>query len=139
FPWGGFRSRSCLTRCCSSSAVATMGSRPHPPARGPEAASCSHNTGFANRGGLCFSIPEVLPMTVARPLVLAFTCLALSALSTRADEPAADSDSAGPVSYYRDVRPIFQQHCQGCHQPARAQGGYVMTSHADLLKETESG
>ena len=29
---------------------------------------------------------------------------------------------------------IFQQHCQGCHQPAKPQGGYVMTSYADLLK-----
>jgi mono/diheme cytochrome c family protein len=38
------------------------------------------------------------------------------------------------VSYYKDVRPIFQQHCQGCHQPAKAEGSYVMTSHAELLK-----
>lgn len=41
------------------------------------------------------------------------------------------------VSYYRDVRPILQQHCQGCHQPAKAQGGYVMTSYADLLKKSD--
>jgi hypothetical protein len=43
------------------------------------------------------------------------------------------------VSYYKDVRPIFQQHCQGCHQPAKPQGGYIMTSHADLLKDTDRG
>jgi len=42
------------------------------------------------------------------------------------------------VSYYKDVRPIFQQHCQGCHQPAKPQGGYVMTAHADLLKAGDS-
>ncbi len=47
--------------------------------------------------------------------------------------PAAAAD-APPVSYYRDVRPIFAQHCNGCHQPAKAQGGYVMTGYADLLK-----
>jgi WD40 repeat protein len=41
------------------------------------------------------------------------------------------------VSYYKDVRPIFQQHCQGCHQPAKAQGGYVMTSFTDLLRKTD--
>lgn len=40
------------------------------------------------------------------------------------------------ISYYKDIRPIIQQHCQGCHQPAKAQGGYVMTSHGDLFKET---
>jgi len=29
---------------------------------------------------------------------------------------------AGPVSYYKQVRPLFQVHCQCCHQPAKAQG-----------------
>ncbi|MBA4190749.1 MAG: hypothetical protein C0467_22415 [Planctomycetaceae bacterium] len=43
------------------------------------------------------------------------------------------------MSYYKDVRPIFQQHCNGCHQPAKPMGGYVMTSHADLLKAGERG
>jgi WD40 repeat protein/mono/diheme cytochrome c family protein len=46
----------------------------------------------------------------------------------------APASAAEPVSYYKQVRPLFQQHCQGCHQPARPQGGYVMTAHADLLK-----
>ncbi len=42
---------------------------------------------------------------------------------------------AGQISYYKQVRPIFQQHCQGCHQPAKAGGGYNMTVYADLLKK----
>ena len=37
-----------------------------------------------------------------------------------ADPPKA----AGKVSYFKDVRPLFVQHCQGCHQPAKAKGGY---------------
>src|SRR6266702_936534 len=41
------------------------------------------------------------------------------------------------ISYYKDVRPIVQQHCQGCHQPAMAKGGYVMTGYGDLFKKTE--
>lgn len=41
------------------------------------------------------------------------------------------------ISYYRDVRPIFQQNCQGCHQPAKAQGGYVMTGYSDLFKKSD--
>ena len=54
---------------------------------------------------------------------------------------AADPPAAVPakVSYYRDVRPIFQQHCQGCHQPAKAGGGYVMTDFAAMQKTGESG
>jgi WD40 repeat protein len=56
-------------------------------------------------------------------------------------DQAKDKDAApaGPVSYYRDVRKIFQQNCQGCHQPARAMGGYIMTSFADMLKPGDSG
>ena len=41
------------------------------------------------------------------------------------------------VSYYKDVRPIFQQHCQGCHQPAMAKGGFVMTAYAELFKKSD--
>lgn len=43
-----------------------------------------------------------------------------------------------PVSYYHDVRPILQTHCQGCHQPAKAAGGSVVTTYSDLLKPGES-
>lgn len=45
----------------------------------------------------------------------------------------------GPVSYYRDIRRIFQQNCQGCHQPAKTLGGYVMTSYNDALKPGDTG
>ena len=51
-------------------------------------------------------------------------------------QPVKDKEPAtGKVSYCKDVRPIFQQHCQGCHQPAKPQGGFVMTSHPELFKE----
>jgi mono/diheme cytochrome c family protein len=77
---------------------------------------------------------EVLSMTVARPLALAGLVLALSGSSLAAAEPPKTTDGPAEVSYYRQVRPLFQQHCQGCHQPAKAQGGFVMTEYADLLK-----
>ncbi|MEO2150284.1 MAG: c-type cytochrome domain-containing protein, partial [bacterium] len=53
------------------------------------------------------------------------------ALLVQADEPTEKKTS--PVSYYRDIRPIFQANCHGCHQPAKAKGRYVMTSFASLL------
>ena len=49
-----------------------------------------------------------------------------------ADNKAATN--TGEVSYYKQIRPILQAHCQGCHQPAKAKGGYVMTDFAGLLK-----
>jgi WD40 repeat protein/mono/diheme cytochrome c family protein len=43
------------------------------------------------------------------------------------------------VSYDKQIRPIFQAHCQGCHQPAKAGGGFVMTAFDRLKKGGESG
>jgi WD40 repeat protein/mono/diheme cytochrome c family protein len=54
---------------------------------------------------------------------------------TRAESPAVPDK----VSYARDVLPIFQQHCMGCHQPAKSGGSYVMTSREELLKMGDSG
>ena len=48
------------------------------------------------------------------------------------------SQAENQVSYYKQIRPIFQAHCQGCHQPAKSGGDYVMTSFARLLKGGES-
>ncbi|MFO0945899.1 MAG: c-type cytochrome domain-containing protein [Planctomycetota bacterium] len=69
-----------------------------------------------------------------------FVLFASSSLVAIAEENAEKKESAPPtpVSYYGEIRPIFQQHCQGCHQPAKPGGGYVMTSHADLLKAGKS-
>src|SRR6185369_3105765 len=53
----------------------------------------------------------------------------------QADKPA---DASGKISYHKQIRPIFQANCQGCHQPAKAGGEYVMTSFAQLLKGGES-
>ena len=50
--------------------------------------------------------------------------------------PFADQKSdksTGDVSYYHQIRPLFQANCQGCHQPAKDKGGYVMTDFKSLL------
>jgi WD40 repeat protein len=61
------------------------------------------------------------------------------AMTTQADD---ETDKSVPtprkVSYDKDIRPIFQAHCQGCHQPAKKGGGYVMTDFSLLLKGGES-
>ena len=74
-------------------------------------------------------------MMLVRPLVLAGALLMFAAPLLFAAEPPAETPKIpDQVSYYRDVRRIFQQHCQGCHQPAKPLGGFVMTDYADLLK-----
>lgn len=63
------------------------------------------------------------------PFLMLVPALALAAPPTQQkDDPNA------PVSYFKKIRPILQAHCQGCHQPAKAKGGYVMTDFARLLE-----
>ena len=50
-----------------------------------------------------------------------------------------DANTNGPVSYYKHIRPLFQANCQGCHQPAKAKGGYVMTEFEKLIGKGDSG
>ena len=39
----------------------------------------------------------------------------------------------------KQVRPLLQANCYGCHQPAKAKGEYQMTSWQGLLRGGESG
>lgn len=43
------------------------------------------------------------------------------------------------VSYYRDVRPILQKRCQGCHQPATQGGKLIVTSFEGFKAGGASG
>jgi WD40 repeat protein/mono/diheme cytochrome c family protein len=71
--------------------------------------------------------------------MLSSRCFLVStALAASVFAKVEPDDPSRPVSYFRQVRPIFQAHCQGCHQPAKAKGGYVMTEHAKLLHGGES-
>ena len=46
-----------------------------------------------------------------------------------AAEPG-DGESSPGVSFHEQIRPLLQKHCQGCHQPARAQGKLDVTTFA---------
>ena len=65
--------------------------------------------------------------------VLAFA--AARVLAAAADKPGSPPKK---VSYYKDVRPVFQANCQGCHQPAKARSGYVMTDFKLMLGTGDS-
>ncbi len=47
--------------------------------------------------------------------------------------------NAAPVSYHKQIWPILQTKCQGCHQPAAPGGKLVVISFADFLKGGEHG
>lgn len=73
---------------------------------------------------------------------ISIACLTLTALFLSLNHLRADNPKPAPekqISYYNQIRPIFQARCQGCHQPAKDKGKYDMTTFARLLKGGDSG
>src|SRR5262245_2012329 len=64
--------------------------------------------------------------------------LGLGLCAAAADASKKDAPATGPVSYFKQIRPIFQANCQGCHQPAKAKGQYVMTDFAKMIAGGEN-
>ena len=70
-------------------------------------------------------------MSERNPCFLTAISLMAIGLNLTADDKG--DHATGDVSYYKQIRPLFQAHCQGCHQPAKDKGGYVMTEFDSLL------
>lgn len=70
-------------------------------------------------------------------LPLAMACVALPASGQEAKKDAAAT--AGPVSFYKQVLPVLQRKCQGCHQPAKSNGKLNLTSFDAIKAGGESG
>lgn len=73
-----------------------------------------------------------------------FSCVVLLSLTAHFDNfgqrlQSAEPTIAAAISYSQHIEPIFRTNCQGCHQPAKAQGEYSMTRVADLKSAGESG
>ena len=73
-----------------------------------------------------------------KQLLTGLGVLTLTAASLFAATADKKSAPAKKVSYYKDVRPVFQANCQGCHQPAKSKGGYVMTDFKLMLGAGDS-
>lgn len=88
---------------------------------------------------------SLVPIRFARALcALAVFALTLAPIVgalpvARAADPVSKGTDADKVSFFKQVRPILQANCVGCHQPAKAGGGYVMTDFARLFMAGESG
>lgn len=82
-------------------------------------------------------MPHTVPPAKSRNAFAALLFLPMwMSISLAEEESVIESK---PVSYYTDVRPLFQANCQGCHQPAKAKGDFVMTEFARLIAGGESG
>jgi mono/diheme cytochrome c family protein len=40
------------------------------------------------------------------------------------------ASAAGPVTFEKDIKPIFKQHCIGCHNADRRRGGLDLSTMA---------
>src|SRR5260221_14513451 len=76
----------------------------------------------------------MIPGSIRRlTFLLSYGALAGAIFAAAPPKKEEVEDPNAPVSYYKKIRPILQAQCQGCHQPAKAKGGYVMTDFAKLL------
>ena len=48
------------------------------------------------------------------------------------------SPAASPVDFNRDIRPIFNRSCIGCHGGVRQNGGFSVQFREEALKAAES-
>ena len=69
-------------------------------------------------------------------LILLSTALAFGADDAKKSAPV---DPDAPVSFAKQVLPILQRKCQGCHQPAKSQGKLVLTTYEGLKSGGDSG
>ena len=74
------------------------------------------------------------PLISQKRLLVLIVLVALNSLAQSAEE-----NQTKAISFYKDIRPIFQANCQGCHQPSKDKGKYIMTDFEKLIKGGDSG
>jgi DNA-binding beta-propeller fold protein YncE/mono/diheme cytochrome c family protein len=84
---------------------------------------------------------ELSPLFGIRTLLpLVLTCiLALFNHPAAAQDQPPSAQSNTKVSYFRQIRPVLQRQCQGCHQPASKQADLVLTSYEGFRSGGKSG
>lgn len=65
--------------------------------------------------------------------------LAALGLISLAGLAPAQTAKTEAVSFHRQIRPILQQKCQGCHQPAKLKGDLLLTSYEGFAKGGVAG
>lgn len=71
------------------------------------------------------------------PLFL-MSLIAQGAPAAAQDQPA-QTEQSGKVSYFRQIRPVLQRQCQGCHQPASKQADLLLTSYEGFKAGGKTG
>src|SRR5262245_10754225 len=64
--------------------------------------------------------------------------LALLLVGQTSSHAAEAPSPSSPVSFSKDLAPIFQQKCVTCHGPEKTKGGYQLHTFEGLMKGGES-
>lgn len=80
-------------------------------------------------------IPTSLIITVGLAVVVTFTVTG----QERGPIPEIKLDRKEPISYEKDVEPIFKAKCMVCHSGNILEGNYDMSNHAAVLKGGKKG
>ena len=72
-------------------------------------------------------------------LIICGGCLIAFPASVTAAEEVGKKDSSEPVSYFKQIRPVLQRQCQGCHQPATKKADLTLTSYESFKAGGHSG
>jgi ankyrin repeat protein len=100
-------------------------------------------TAWATMALLLTLEPSVPPQSLpnGQQLIAAVTKLsgdkAAAALATVADVTA--SGPAAAIDFARDIQPLFERSCAGCHGGERPRAGFTLVSRESLLKGGQSG
>ncbi len=86
---------------------------------------------------ICRSLSEFGMDLMKRLGLLVITLMGQLVVSVASAQEA--TPVAKPVSFYRQVRPILQRHCSGCHQPAKQGGNLLLISFEQLQKGGDTG
>jgi WD40 repeat protein len=81
---------------------------------------------------------SILRCARATASVIAIGVALGASIASIASARAGDA-AAKPVSFFREVRPILQAQCAGCHQNAKAGGHVVLSGFAELMRGDKNG
>jgi WD40 repeat protein len=81
--------------------------------------------------------PEVRVPLRNKLFTISMLVLSSQLATTQAQVPSAQPGAK--VSYFREIRPVLQRQCQGCHQPASKQAELLLTSYEGFRSGGKSG
>jgi mono/diheme cytochrome c family protein len=73
------------------------------------------------------------------PAMFTLLALALSASAPSFARPAEGMQDKKPVSYEKDLQPIFKQSCLSCHKTDKKKGKLDMSTYDVLMKGGKQG